>query len=150
MRHPPAGTTQVAGSFVAVSFVWSHSRPSISSHPFRPRFQPQLLRYFAMTTACIPSTLVAPNVRSPERPTLLNLLIVDDDRFVREACREAAVALGYSGKTTESIEQAMLMAESQSIDVVLLGAKLTDTPQLEILQRFKERHPNDTLASKSS
>src|SRR5439155_23502803 len=54
--------------------------------------------------------------------------------------------LGYSGKTTESIEQAMLMAESQSIDVVLLGAKLTDTPQLEILQRFKERHPNDTLA----
>jgi len=103
-----------------------------------------------MTTACIPSTLVAPNVRSPERPTLLNLLIVDDDRFVREACREAAVALGYSGKTTESIEQAMLMAESQSIDVVLLGAKLTDTPQLEILQRFKERHPNDTLASKSS
>jgi DNA-binding NtrC family response regulator len=94
-----------------------------------------------MTTACIPSTLVAPNVRSPERPTLLNLLIVDDDRFVREACREAAVALGYSGKTTESIEQAMWMAESQSIDVVLLGAKLTDTTQLEILQRFKERHP---------
>jgi DNA-binding NtrC family response regulator len=33
------------------------------------------------------------------------------------------------------------MAESQSIDVVLLGSKLADAAQLESLQRFKERHP---------
>jgi DNA-binding NtrC family response regulator len=58
-----------------------------------------------MTTVCTPSTLVAPNVRSRERSTPLNLFIVDDDRVVREACREAAVALGYAAKTTESIEQ---------------------------------------------
>ena len=122
-----------------------HLKPSIP-----PQIPTPTIEVFRYDNRMHTSTLVAPNVRSPERPTLLNLLIVDDDRFVREACREAAVALGYSGKTTESIEQAMLMAESQSIDVVLLGAKLTDTPQLEILQRFKERHPNDTLASKSS
>jgi two-component system response regulator HydG len=97
-------------------------------------------------TVCTPSTLLAPNVRSPEPPSLLNLLIVDDDRFVREACREAAVALGYSAKTTESIEQAMWMAESQSIDVVLLGSNLTGATQLEILRGFKERSPIEVIA----
>ena len=52
-----------------------------------------------MTTVYTPTTSIA-QTPPPEARKLLNLLIADEDRFVREACREAAMALGYSAKTT--------------------------------------------------
>ena len=36
---------------------------------------------------------------------LLNLLIVDDERSVRESCREVAMALGFSTHIADSPEQ---------------------------------------------
>ena len=38
-----------------------------------------------MTTAIAPATFAPNNPPSVESPTFLNLLLVDDDRFVREA-----------------------------------------------------------------
>ena len=46
-----------------------------------------------MTAAIAPSTFSA--LPLAEGSALLNLLIVDDERAVREACREAATALGF-------------------------------------------------------
>lgn len=42
-----------------------------------------------------------------DSPVLLNLLIVDKDRFVREACREAAAVLGYRATATEAVPHAV-------------------------------------------
>ena len=79
---------------------------------------------------------------SCEASALLNLLIADDDRFVREACREAAIALGYPTSTSQSAEQAFWFIESQTVDIVLLGLNLPESERLDILRDIKSRRPD--------
>jgi DNA-binding NtrC family response regulator len=95
-----------------------------------------------MTAAIAPSRFPPPNSPLFESPTLLNLLIVDDDRFVREACREAAGALGYRASTSESAENALRLIDSQTIDVVVLDLKLSDAARLNVLEQIKHRRPD--------
>jgi DNA-binding NtrC family response regulator len=95
-----------------------------------------------MTTAIAPSRSAHPDPSSFESSTLLNLLIVDDDRLVREACREAATALGYHTIASQSAEQALWFVESQSIDVVLLDLNLPDAARLDSLREIKHRRPD--------
>ena len=95
-----------------------------------------------MTAAIAPSVFAPPNPPSSESPTLLNLLIVDDDRLVRDACREAATALGYHASTSQSADQALWLIESQAIDVVLLDLNLPDPGGLDILREIKRRRPD--------
>jgi DNA-binding NtrC family response regulator len=95
-----------------------------------------------MTAAIAPCTFVPPNPPPLESPMVLSLLIVDDDRFVREACREAAVALGYRTNTSESAEQAFWLIDSHTIDVVLLDLNLSGAGRLDILREIKHRRPD--------
>jgi DNA-binding NtrC family response regulator len=85
-----------------------------------------------------------------ESPKLLNLLILDSDRYVREACREAAAALGYRASTTESVEQALWLVEAQSIDVVLLDLNLVGGIGLDVLQQIKRRRPGTEVVAMAS
>jgi two-component system response regulator HydG len=73
---------------------------------------------------------------------LLDLLIVDDDRFVREACREAATALGYRASASPSAEQALCLIDAQMIDVVLLDLNLPGAGGLNVLREIKHRRPD--------
>src|SRR5213075_2360627 len=68
-------------------------------------------RYRLMTAAAAPTNFAL--IRQPvaDNPALLNLLIVDDERSVRDACREAATALGYHTLGVESAEQALRAVE---------------------------------------
>jgi len=96
-----------------------------------------------MTAAAVaPSVFAPPNPPPSESPTLLKLLIADDDRLVRDACREAATALGYHTSTSQSAEQALWLIGSQSIDIVLLDLNLTDAGRLDILREIKHRRPD--------
>ena len=95
-----------------------------------------------MTTAIAPSTFVPSNPPSFAPATLLNVLIVDEDRFVREACREAATALGYRTSACQSAEQAIWQIESQPIDVVLLDLGSPDARRLDVLREIKRRRPD--------
>jgi len=80
--------------------------------------------------------------RSSDSSTLLNLLIVDDDRSVREACRDAASALGHHTATSQSAEQAFWFIESQTVDAVLLDLNLPESEKLDILRDIKRRRPD--------
>jgi len=91
-----------------------------------------------------PSTLAAASAPPFEAPALLNLLI-DDDRSLRDACRQAADALGYHATTREFAEQALRLIESRNIDVVLLGLKLPDVARLALLRRIKQIRPGRNL-----
>ncbi len=98
-----------------------------------------------MSTAIAPSTLASPNPLHPvpiEGPALLNLLIVDTNRFVREACREAAAVLGYCATATESPDQGLWLIDAQNIDVVLLDLNVPGTNGLDVLRQIKQRRPD--------
>jgi DNA-binding NtrC family response regulator len=91
-----------------------------------------------MPTEIVQKPFVAP-VSHVTTPAVLNLLIVDDDRIVREACREAAAGLGYRAMATESADQAIWLVASQNIDVVVLGLRLSDVARLALLSQMKQR-----------
>ncbi|ABF42270.1 two component, sigma54 specific, transcriptional regulator, Fis family [Candidatus Koribacter versatilis Ellin345] len=72
---------------------------------------------------------------------LLNLLIVDDERVVREGCRDVAQTLGFSTFTAENAEQAYKILDSTSVDVILLDLRLPGIGGLEALRQIKQRRP---------
>lgn len=92
-----------------------------------------------MNTAMIPSSLASNYSSSFETPASLKVLIVDDDRPTREACREAVVALGCHTTVTDSPEQALRLMDSQGIDFVLLALNLPDTMRLRVLRQITQR-----------
>src|ERR1700675_4325733 len=95
-----------------------------------------------MTAAIAPTVFASPIPHPRETSALLNLLIVDDDRLVRDAYRDAATALGYHACTSQSAEQALWLIGSQAVDVVLLDLNLPDPGRLDILREIKRRRPD--------
>src|SRR5437764_365150 len=75
-------------------------------------------------------------------PELLNLLIVDDERAVREGCREAGEALGFQTHVAEHAEGAYRLLESYGIDVVLLDLRLPGASGIEVLKEIRRRRPS--------
>jgi two-component system response regulator HydG len=84
----------------------------------------------------------APNPLQLQPANFLNLLVVDDERSVRDVCREVAQSLGFNTSVAESAEHAYRQLEAQSIDVVLLDLKLPGVGGLEALHQIKERRPD--------
>jgi len=76
-----------------------------------------------------------------EGANLLNLLIIDDERAVREVCREVAQSLGFNTAVADSAEHAYRMLDTQGTDVVLLDLRLPGAGGLEALRQIKERRP---------
>ncbi|HTZ96339.1 MAG TPA: sigma-54 dependent transcriptional regulator [Terriglobales bacterium] len=77
-----------------------------------------------------------------ETANFLTLMIVDEERAVREACREAARAQGFNVLIADSIEHACRLLESQSVDTVLLDFKSPGAGGLESLQRIRRLRPD--------
>lgn len=98
-----------------------------------------------MTAAIAPSAYAYAAPQTIGMPALLNLLVVDDERAVREACREVATALGYRTTAAESGEQALRMIDGQNVDVVLLDLKLHGFGDLEVLRKLKARRPDTEI-----
>jgi DNA-binding NtrC family response regulator len=76
---------------------------------------------------------------------LLNLLIVDDERAVREGCREAAQSAGFNTFVADSAEHAYKVLDNQNVDIVLLDLKLPGASGLEALRSMKSRRPNAVI-----
>ena len=92
----------------------------------------------AMTSAALSPMTAIPQI---EPANFLNLLIVDDERSIREACREVAQSLGYTAYVADSAEHAYRLLETQAFDAVLLDLRLPGAGGLEALRRIKERRP---------
>ena len=80
---------------------------------------------------------------SPREGTnFLNLLLVDDERAVREACRDVAEGLGFNAFTAASAEEAYRLLDTQNIDVVLLDLRLPGANGIDALLELRERRPD--------
>ena len=77
--------------------------------------------------------------------TLLNLLVIDDDRAIRECCRDAAHAAGFNTLVADSAEHAMRILDQQPVDIVLLDLRLPGANGLEALKTIKSRRPNAVI-----
>lgn len=91
-----------------------------------------------MTSAALSMIPATPQI---EAANFLNLLIVDDERSIREACREVAQSLGYAAHVADSAEHAYRCLDSQAFDAVLQDLRLPGAGGLDALRRIKERRP---------
>ncbi len=78
-----------------------------------------------------------------EGANFLNLLIVDNDRTIRESCREVAQSLGFNTQVAESAEQAYRLLDGSSTDAVLLDLR-PGAGGLDALHTIK-KHRADAL-----
>src|SRR5262249_39310024 len=87
------------------------------------------------------STATAFHAPQIEGANFLNLMIVDDERAIRDVCREVAQSLGFNAFAADSAEHAYRHLDAQGIDVVMLDLKLPGAGGLEALRQIKERRP---------
>jgi DNA-binding NtrC family response regulator len=74
-----------------------------------------------MVTASTAPVLTHSRSSQIEAANFLNLLIVDDDRSIRESCREVAQSLGFNAQVAESADQALRQLDQT--DAVLLDLR---------------------------
>src|ERR1700692_4251395 len=91
-----------------------------------------------MTSVAFSHSIAAPQTMAAN---FLNLLIVDDERSIREACREVAMSVGFVAHVADSAEHAYRLLQTQSIDAVLLALRLPGAAGLEVLRPIKSHGP---------
>jgi len=69
------------------------------------------------------------------------LLIVDDDRWMREACKAVAEKLGFAVAVTDSAVSALLHLVSRPEEVVLINLRQSVAATLELVGRIKKLQP---------
>src|SRR5580658_7810857 len=79
---------------------------------------------------------------SPRGTAPMNILIVDDEPTIREACGEVAHLTGMNATMVATAEEAMDILESCAVDIVLTDLMLPHTSGLELLRRVHDTHPN--------
>ena len=69
------------------------------------------------------------------------VLVVDDERFFREAIRDALSRAGFVCVLAESGGEALERAESDEIGVVVLDIQMPGMNGIEVLRRLRETRP---------
>jgi DNA-binding NtrC family response regulator len=87
------------------------------------------------------ATCASAEPQRPEKPELLNVLIVEDDRQMRVACNDVAHALGFTTYIVNDALEAYEVLDQQAIDVVLLALRVPGGNGLEVLREIKQRRP---------
>jgi DNA-binding response OmpR family regulator len=75
------------------------------------------------------------------RPSLERVLLVDDDKTVRESLSEVLVCEGYLVVQAANGEEALCIMESQHIDVVLLDLNMPRLNGWDTFENLIERWP---------
>jgi DNA-binding NtrC family response regulator len=76
---------------------------------------------------------------------LLNLLIIEDEKSVRECCREVARSLGFNVHTAETRDEVYRTLDTSPPDAILLDMRLPGCSGLDLLRDIKRRSP-ETVA----
>lgn len=71
-----------------------------------------------------------------------NILVVDDDVFMRDACNQGLSRHGHSVTLAKSGREGLDLLERWSFDLILLDLRMPDEDGMSILSTIKERDPD--------
>ena len=81
--------------------------------------------------------LIPPDVKAG-----LSLLVIDDERTLRESCRSLLEAEGYRVEVCGRGEEALQLIRKRAFDVVLTDLYMSDVTGLELTQACLDTHPS--------
>jgi len=81
---------------------------------------------------------------SSEFRATLSLLLVDDERTLRETCRSILTGLGYRVEAVSNGDEALRLLQRRTFDIVLTDLYLPDVGGIELCEAAVERSP-DTI-----
>jgi DNA-binding NtrC family response regulator len=76
----------------------------------------------------------------PDEYKPITVLVVDDEKMIRELLGETLSALGYKTITTKNYDEAIEALPEAGIDVVITDVILPDKSGVELIKYIRERH----------
>src|SRR5271168_1316322 len=77
--------------------------------------------------------------------TAMNLLIVDDEQFIREMCSDVGQGLGMKTTAVATAEEASELLEYSPIDILLTDLQLPGASGLALLKKVRDLYPEMAL-----
>ncbi len=71
-----------------------------------------------------------------------HVLVVDDEKVVRDGCRRVLTGKGYEIDTAENGQQALEILAAQPIDILLLDLKMPVMGGEEVLEKTRDEYPD--------
>ena len=72
----------------------------------------------------------------------IRVLVVDDEKVVRDGCQRVLTPKGYDVLMAENGQQAMKVLEKGSIDLVLLDLKMPVMSGEDVLEKVRDLYPD--------
>ncbi len=79
---------------------------------------------------------------TPELKASIRILIVDDERTLRESCASVLQYEGYQVSVCSRGEEAKDLLKRTAFDIVLLDLYMSDVPGMKLLRTCLDAHPN--------
>ena len=70
----------------------------------------------------------------------MNLLVVDDEQYVRQLCADVAVQSGMKVTTVATAEEALHVLENSAVDILVTDLQLSESSGLDLLQEIHDKH----------
>ncbi|MBW1827456.1 MAG: response regulator [Deltaproteobacteria bacterium] len=83
--------------------------------------------------------------QSSEISFKLKILVVDDEKVIREGCREVLALEGFEVVLAENGEQGLKMIEEAHFDVILLDLMMPGLSGFDVLSHVKALHPDTSI-----
>lgn len=73
---------------------------------------------------------------------MINILVVDDEKVVRDGCQRVLTGKGYSVLTAENGRKGIDLLAKEAVDIILLDLKMPVMSGEEVLEKTSERYPD--------
>ncbi len=82
---------------------------------------------------------------SAEFRASLNLLLIDDERTLRESCKSILVGLGYKVDVASKGEEGLRMAQRRAYDIILTDLYMNDVTGIELVAQVLQSRPGTII-----
>ena len=76
---------------------------------------------------------------------LINILVIDDDKHIRDACRQILVKDNYDVTEAEDGLKGLEFLKKKVYDIVILDLKMSGISGMSVLKKIKENYPDTAV-----